>query len=94
MAKRYSLLIFQSEQSHQVLKEGTVKFASQKHESFACSGQGKEFYSPLVIINIGLLNISHEMRDTETKEHAVPLQRILVMTDVSITVNKLSFPLI
>lgn len=62
-------------------RKGTVKFASQKHKSFACSGQGKEFYSPLVIVNIGLLNISHEMRDTETKEHAVPLQRILGCVD-------------
>lgn len=56
-------------------RRGTVKFASQKHKSFAFSGQGKEFYSPLVIVNIGLLNISHEDESAETKEHAVPLQR-------------------
>ena len=55
-------------------RKGTVKFASQKHKSFACSGQRKEFYSSLVTVNIGLLNTSHEMRDTETQGHAVPFK--------------------
>lgn len=85
------LLIFKLEPSYQVLGREQLDMYSRSINSLPAQGRGRGFITSLVTVNIGLLSISHEMRDIRTRCLLSEDFQLVMKTDTSIAVYMLMF---